>query len=361
MTDTKQAFVALFAAYMKDGDARQLFAFIDGQPVDGLRDCLAAYFHADTSQPQRVRSRAVFVRLAVRAVGKDLHFALFADAMIHIARSPWQVHYHELSGGEKSEVDKAIEAQKRKMPPIERKFAENFKSYMTDKRVTLQKMTAFLQPLIAATVQKCVALYIEMSPWYEKGNDEASLQVFFIASYYALRPGEAGYARTYGANIEEDFSVWHTRFHSLRPNLQDQLRTRMKEAAAPAHPAAGEAPGKQKPGTLSADQKQFVQLYRRYVDSGERAAMNNFQRFLVGRSAEALAGYVLVYLDDSAQHYGEPPSHQSSQIFFGTLSAAITKNSAYYAFRVKLLIDTPDTIWNQRFRALDLLQYGKVR
>ena len=46
-----------------------------------------------------------------------------------------------------------------------------------------------------------------------------------------------------------------------------------------------------------------MKLYRRYVDSGERAAMDNYQRFLVGRSAEALAGYVLIYLDDSAKHY----------------------------------------------------------
>jgi hypothetical protein len=90
---------------------------------------------------------------------------------------------------------------------------------------------------------------------------------------------------------------------------------------------------------------------------GDRKLMDAFQRFLLGRNGDTLAGYVQVYPDDSAKYYGEPPSHHSSQIFFGTLSLAIAKGSAYYAYKVRSWIDAKGSPWNTRYLALDELQY----
>ena len=356
MADTKQEFVALFRAYMKDGDAKKLFAFVDGQPLDRLRECLAAYFDADTGHEQRPRARAVFVRLVVTAVGKDFGFALFAQAMKSAARTPWPAHYKELSGGEKSSVDKAIDKQKARLPAIPRAFADKFDSYMTKGKggVTLDKISGFLKVLKPADAQACLALYVEMSPWYEKGNDEASLNVFFLASSYALQPGEVAYARAYTASIEAELNVWHTRFSSLRPDQQKYLRDRIKDAITTDPPAEA---GKRK-APLSEDEQHFIRLYRKYVDTRDRRSMDTFQRLLAARGADALAGYVQLYLDDSAAHYGEPASHESLQIFFGTLSMAIAKGSAWYAYKVRAFIDSPDTIWHKRYAALDPRQYG---
>ena len=61
---------------MKPGSAEKpLHAFIDALSLDDLRDCLPAYFNEDKYVQQRRRSLAVFLRLAMRAVGKDVYYA----------------------------------------------------------------------------------------------------------------------------------------------------------------------------------------------------------------------------------------------------------------------------------------------
>lgn len=357
LSEAQKTFVTLFTGYLLNGAKQKLFAFIDKQDLATLRECVAVYFTVDIF-PDRERSRGVFAHLAERIAGRSAAAALVVGVATKLPSGLWHAHYQELSKAEKSGVDKAVAKEKASLPRAQREFLDAFVAYMADKDAT---MPALVKPIVAlkpADVRGCVRLYVEVSQAYGEPASGKSLDVFFTLSHYALKSGRSTFAIEYQEATSEPESIWHARFYRLDPARQAELNKKMSDAIAADAPPPGSRPGETPLSPLDKNQTNFLKLYRAYVDGGSKAELVAFQNALIKPDGDTLAGYVAVYLQDSALRYPEPASKRSLDVFYGTLSVAIAKSSSFYAIKVKSYIDANDSLWRRRVDALNILQYG---
>jgi hypothetical protein len=389
VASTRERFLELFRSRMKPGSAEgELDRFIDKLSLGEVRECLSAYFDEDKYVRERRRSAAVFFRLASHAAGSDIHYALHVGAMVRLPRSPWQLHYAELSAAERDALQKVVKRQKRRLPRHQQAFVDKFISYMTDRKVTQQKIQKFTEDLSGEDLRGCLYAYIELSAGFEKGNGDDSLLIFYGLSSVALQKGGFYFAAEYEVLIGTH-PVWRLRFTSLKEPFPARLRQEIEDAKVlRAEVTAGGKTYKNVPiGKASVDvappaqvhdedaprtpfsklQLEFIRLYRRYVDSkadekASRKAMDAFQAFLrKHKKFDDIRRCVDAYLEDSVAHYGERQSHESLRMFFGVVWDALTKAPAYYAFKVSLWIHTPGNIWHKRYEALHALDQSQYR
>lgn len=364
LSDAQKNFATLFADYIRDGAKAKLFAFIDRLDFTELDRCMSLYFLIDILAKQRERSRTVFTKLAERIAGAKLDAALLVGVLTSTPGKLWRSHYEELEASQKSAIDTIVSRQRAKLPRAQRDFVIAFMKYMKDTKkpiADLAKLTAAMKP---ADSQASVRLYLLLSGAYEDQAGQRSLDVFYLVSDAALRAGRSTYALEYEKALADRASVLHARFEALGLDKgqgaarQKSLRAAIQKAIEDDALKPGARPGEGKLPPLNKQQAKFVQLYRDYVDGGKREQMVAFQHELAKANGDALAGFVAVYLDDSVRKYGEPPSRRSLEIFFGTLWLALDKSSSFYAVKVNSYIEAKDGLWNRRYEALNILQYG---
>jgi hypothetical protein len=381
-TENQQKFVDLLRDYVKpSGQEQRLFKFVDSLQFEDLRDCASVYFEHDAEYAhQRSKSQAVFLKLSVRLVEQgDVYFALRLAILVRSPRTPWEIHYTALSAQDKSTLQKRLLAKKRSLTGVQREFIDLFDRYMKG-QVAQNKVEAFSSALKTFEPRRdCLFAYVEVSQGYAARNERNSLLIFLGLSRATIWLGDAYFANAYKARVAEKDSAWHERYRSMDPEWQVLIQQDIKERltirsdavidkktykdaivgqykfdpvpAQKIHPE-----DRQQSAPLSNLQKQFLSLYEQFVDRGDRNSMDTFQEFLRIHKFEDLEACVLASLEDSNErHTGG--NQRSQALFFGVVSAALTKGPAYYAFKVKFLTHTPGTIWNERFSALDKITY----
>jgi hypothetical protein len=368
-------FSKLFGTYIAIGEKQKLFAFIDRQDLAGLNDCAYVYFTLDVFLPgiARDRSRALFPRLAEKIAGRSMDAALVLAVLIKSPGQAWCTRYRELGNSEKSSIDNAVNRQKAKLPRAQRAFIDAFLSYVKDPNTRFDKVVATLSTRNKpADLQACMRLYLELSQALEDRAGIRSLDVFYLVSDTALTTGRSTFALEYESRRADPHSLLHTRFEEMGQagsqgrerqgrERQDKLNKKIAKVIEADAPPPGTRPGETKLPPLNQNQTRFVTLYRAYVDGGTEKQMAAFQNTLIKPKGDEIAGFVAVFLQDSAGRYRGTPSHRLSQIFFGTLSTAIAKSSSFYAVKVKSYAEAKDGLWRQHFDALNASQSNKVQ
>ncbi|MDQ0558572.1 hypothetical protein QO004_000345 [Rhizobium mesoamericanum] len=365
----------MFGAYMANGAKDKLFAFIDRQGAADLNDCASVYFVLDSFPLPflQERSRTVFAHLAEKIAAKSIDAGLVLGVLTSTAGQTWSAHYRELEKTAKGSIDRAVNRQKARLPRAQRAFAEACVGYMKEPKTKFDEVVATISTRMKpADLQACVRLYLELSQAFEDHAGLRSLDVFYLVSDTALTTGRSTFALEYENRRTDTTSLLHARFEEMGRTgdpqtrgqgheRQETLKKKIKKLIEADAPPPGSRPGEAKLPPLNDNQANFVKLYRAYVDGGTDKQMTAFQNALIKPTGDEIAGFVAVFLQDSAARYRGPPSHRLSQIFFGTLSLAIAKSSSFYAVKVKSYIEANSGLWRQRFDALNASQSEKLQ
>jgi hypothetical protein len=406
MADVQQQFLDLLRDYMKSpAPDQKLFKFIDSPQLkfEDVRACASSYFNLDKDAQythERTKWSGVFLKLASALLEKgDVYFALRLDVMVGTTGLTWEIHYKALSPKDRSTLQARITRKKLSLSSAERQFMNMFDLYMK-KQTTQQEIQKFTDKLNRDGRRGCLSTYVEVSQRYADRNKYNSLLIFYGLSTYAIRANDAYFAHIYEGKVAERDSPWGERYQALSQNedwrkdierdiaekktISTDVKIKVKEKEkdkktgevketekeklvkvptghykfAPVAPEKTYREDREKTEAPTEAPEEFRRLYQRYVVLGERAAEKDLHNFLRVRQFKDLQACITAYLSDDT--YRATDSNPRSLImFFAVLSTALAKekDSAYYALKVRLLINTPNTIWNKKFMAMDKTLY----
>jgi len=361
-------FPALFKDYLADESKRApLDALLAGLTFNQLLECVPPFFEKAGEVGERdARVQHVFVGLTTPLIEKNVYFALRLEILFASAGKAWRTYFEALKPAPQKKLSGRIAARKRDLPWYVRKFIAQFGEYMKGK-VTQQKVQKDFSALKKFEWRRdCLRAYMEVSQGYEK----TSPLIFYGLSFETLNIGDAHFAAIYDADIKRPRTIWRQRFNDLEPYQQERLNGLIKEKLTikttyvkkDKHPEKHDDPttvevplGKYDPGTLptskadevdeqaavvtTAAQHEFFAVIR----AGNDARVHEFLRKSDFRKLRECAfGFVEASkrkaFDDRAVTY-----------FAALLATAVAKSGkteyAYYAAKVKLLVNSPETLW----------------
>lgn len=369
-------FPALFKDYLADEAKRKpLDELLARLTFNQLLECLDPFFGLGGQYGERNAAvQHVFVGLTSPLIRKNVYFALRLEIFFASPDKEWHTYFAALKPAQQKTLSGRIAAKKRELPWYVRKFIEQYDEHMKGKvkQQAVQKDFSALKKF--EWRRDCLLAYMEVSQGYK----QKSPLIFYGISFETLNMREAvHFAATYDADIKRPGTIWHKRFNELEPYQKDRLNELIKEKLTVkttytlkpkdedkdkgGKPKTVEVPfSKYDPGTLptsKADdvderaavagtkaQKEFFDL----VHAGKDGPVHKFLReSAFPKLRECAFGFVEASkrraFDDRAVTY-----------FAALLATAVAKSGkteyAYYAAKVKLLVNSPDSQWAKLYK-----------